>query len=147
MHTEFDPSLPQIVADAEKLKQVFMNLLMNAKQAISGKGEIVVRTSKESSGDRVRVSVTDTRCGITSDLIDKIFDPFFTTNQWEKYRIGTLRQLWYHQDHSGRIEVEITRGKEQIRCHASGTRRLIARHYETGFLENEGIDQTEIVDS
>ncbi len=112
LHTEFDPSLPQIVADAEKLKQVFMNLLMNAKQAISGKGEIVVRTSKESSGDRVRVSVTAHRMRHTSDLIDKIFDPFFTTKPvGEVDRIGTLVSYGIIQDHSGRIEVESHAGK------------------------------------
>ncbi len=52
LHTEFDPSLPQIVADAEKLKQVFHESVDECEAAISGKGEIVVRTSKESSGDR-----------------------------------------------------------------------------------------------
>lgn len=112
LHTEFDPSLPQIVADAEKLKQVFMNLLMNAKQAISGKGEIVVRTSKESPGDRVQVSVTDTGCGIPSDLIDKIFDPFFTTKPvGEGTGLGLSVSYGIIQDHSGRIEVESHAGK------------------------------------
>jgi two-component system, NtrC family, sensor kinase len=107
LRTELDGSLPKMVADAEKLKQVFMNLLMNAKQAISGKGQITIATSKEDSGESVQVSVADTGCGIPSDLIDKIFDPFFTTKPvGEGTGLGLSVSYGIIQDHSGRIEVE-----------------------------------------
>lgn len=112
LRTELDGSLPNMVADAEKLKQVFMNLLMNAKQAISGKGEITIATSKEGSGESVQVSVSDTGCGIPPDLIDKVFDPFFTTKPvGEGTGLGLSVSYGIIQDHGGRIEVESQPGQ------------------------------------
>ncbi len=112
VRTDLDESIPKIIADAEKLKQVFMNLLMNAKQAISRNGEITVTTSIEDSGDSVQVSISDTGCGIPHDLIDKVFDPFFTTKPvGEGTGLGLSVSYGIIQDHNGRIEVESRQGK------------------------------------
>ncbi|MBI5250360.1 MAG: PAS domain S-box protein [Desulfomonile tiedjei] len=112
LRTDLDGLIPKIVADAEKLKQVFMNLMVNAKQAISGRGEITVTTSIEDSANSVRISIADTGCGIPHQLIDKVFDPFFTTKPvGEGTGLGLSVSYGIIQDHNGRIEVESRQGK------------------------------------
>ena len=105
--TRLDGSLPTLIADGEKLKQVFMNLLMNAKQAISGEGLIQVGTRLDSSGRNLLVSISDNGCGIPSRQIDRIFDPFFTTKPvGEGTGLGLSVSYGIIQDHDGRIEVD-----------------------------------------
>lgn len=76
--TEFDTSLPAIVADRELLKQVILNLLINAVQAISTRGDIHIRTWSYTDSQQA-VTIEDSGCGIDLALQTKIFDPFFTT--------------------------------------------------------------------
>jgi signal transduction histidine kinase len=110
--TGLDGNLPSLTADGEKLKQVFMNLLMNARQAISGEGSIEVKTALDSSGKNVLVSISDNGCGIPGSQIDKIFDPFFTTKPvGEGTGLGLSVSYGIIQDHDGRIEVESRPGK------------------------------------
>jgi len=101
-----------VVGDAEKLKQVFMNLLVNAKQAISRSGSISVKSLKETQGQTVKVLISDTGCGIAAQVIDKIFDPFFTTKPpGEGTGLGLSVSYGIIQDHNGRIEVESHTGQ------------------------------------
>ena len=101
-----DRNLPLVFADWEKLKQVFMNLIMNAKQAISSRGTISLETSLEPGSERVRISVSDTGRGMPREMIDKIFDPFFTTKPvGEGTGLGLSVSYGIIQDHGGRIEV------------------------------------------
>lgn len=110
--TRLNGSLPTLIADGEKLKQVFMNLLMNAKQAISGEGLIQVGTSLDSSGRNLLVSISDNGCGIPARQIDRIFDPFFTTKPvGEGTGLGLSVSYGIIQDHDGRIEVDSRPGK------------------------------------
>lgn len=74
-----DLSLPTTLADPVQLQQIFVNLLLNAADAIRGSGEILVRTHRSSDGDYVLASIADTGDGIAPDAVDKIFSPFFTT--------------------------------------------------------------------
>ena len=91
---EHDPRLPQIRADKRQLEQVMMNLVVNARDAMPGGGEISVRseclTLEEPwrkdrvtvpPGDYVRVTVTDQGVGIPADRLEKVFEPFFTTKR------------------------------------------------------------------
>ncbi|MCP1691698.1 two-component system sensor histidine kinase AtoS [Citrobacter farmeri] len=75
---EQDKELPAIVADRELLKQVILNILINAVQAISTCGEIRIRTLSYSTTQQA-VIIEDNGCGIDIALQKKIFDPFFTT--------------------------------------------------------------------
>jgi len=75
---ELDPALPVLQADGEQLKQVLLNLLINACQAIPEAGEIVVRTALDPA-DWLRVEVSDGGTGIPAEQLDKVFDPFFST--------------------------------------------------------------------
>jgi len=74
-------SVPPVLADEGRLAQVFVNLLLNALQAMPegvGPGEICTRTYTSHAGEAV-IEVRDTGCGIPADLLDAVFDPFFTT--------------------------------------------------------------------
>lgn len=75
---DFDPDLPSITGDFSQLQQVFMNLLMNAVQAMDERGCITIET-RSLAEPYVEVAISDTGHGIAPDQVDKIFDPFFTT--------------------------------------------------------------------
>ena len=80
---ELAPDLPPVHAHASRLGQVFLNLLLNAAQAIgegkADRNEIRVRARAAPSGDRVVIEIEDTGSGIPSAILRRIFDPFFTT--------------------------------------------------------------------
>jgi two-component system NtrC family sensor kinase len=109
----FDESLPRIRARADQLRQVFLNLIINAQQAIEGDGEIVISTSRyeQALQPSIVVQLSDSGVGIAEDDLNRIFDPFFSTG-----KKGTGLGLWVTQDivrqHGGRIEVssEVGRG-------------------------------------
>lgn len=102
--------LPQIYCLPSQLEQVFMNLLVNAAQAIETSGTITIRTGQEP--DRVWVEITDTGAGIPPDIMQNIFDPFFTTKP-----VGTGTGLGLPvsygiiERHHGKIEVQSETGK------------------------------------
>ena len=73
---DFGPT-PNVRGSSQQLMQVFLNLVINASQAMTGDGEIRVVTRYD--GDGARVEVYDEGCGIPADQLDRIFDPFFTT--------------------------------------------------------------------
>ncbi|MDD4957606.1 MAG: ATP-binding protein [Candidatus Omnitrophica bacterium] len=74
---DYDPGLPRIKCNEQRLSQVFMNLIMNAVQAIDGHGLILIRTFYDDNF--VYIEVSDTGSGIPENALSKIFDPFFTT--------------------------------------------------------------------
>jgi PAS domain S-box-containing protein len=71
--------LPLVLCAPQELKQVFLNLVVNAAHAIGEAGTIRLRT--EALGHQVEVSVEDDGCGIEPDIVDRVFDPFFTTKR------------------------------------------------------------------
>ncbi len=71
--------VPPIVGDTERLRQVFTNILVNALQAMEGRGTLKVETS--TNGHAVEVAITDTGPGIPAEIREKIFNPFFTTKK------------------------------------------------------------------
>lgn len=107
LETRLQEDLPPLTADGEKLKQVFMNLLMNARQATSVGDRILVETGKDSEDRAITISFSDNGCGIPPETIDKIFDPFFTTKPvGEGTGLGLSVSYGIIQDHNGRIEVD-----------------------------------------
>jgi len=103
-------SIPDILCHPMQLNQVFMNILVNAAQAIENRGEIAVRTWSEDGSVCVRIS--DTGVGIPRENLSRIFEPFFTTKEVAK---GTGLGLSIAYDivkkHRGTIEVESEVGK------------------------------------
>ncbi len=110
--SELDPRLPQVRARADQLRQVFLNLLLNAQQAIDGGGTINVSTSRygQSIQPSVMVQISDSGVGISADDLTRIFEPFFSTR-----KKGTGLGLWVTQDivrqHGGRIDVTSDRDR------------------------------------
>ena len=112
IETKLDNSIPVLCADGEKLKQVFMNLLMNAKQAMTGQGRIKISTDYHSSRNQVNVTVADSGAGIPPKILEKIFDPFFTTKPTgEGTGLGLSVSYGIIKDHHGEINVQSTPGK------------------------------------
>ncbi len=98
--------LPEIQADPNKLKQVFINLVMNATQAMKGGGILSIRTSLV-NGQEVEAAVSDSGPGIPAGVRERIFDPFFST---KKEGEGTGLGLYICRniiaEHKGRIFLE-----------------------------------------
>lgn len=112
IRTQFDGQLPDIAGDAEKLKQVFMNMLINARQAIGKNGQITVTTGLDPAGGSVTIAFRDDGPGIAPDLQDKIFDPFFTTKPTgQGTGLGLSVSYGIVEDHQGDIEVTSEAGQ------------------------------------
>jgi PAS domain S-box-containing protein len=109
---DFDAMLPRVVVDIGKLRQVFMNLIMNARQSIEGNGQITVATRDDSKRGGFRVTVSDTGTGIPDDARDSIFDPFFTTKEpGQGTGLGLAVSYGIIQEHDGDISFESELGK------------------------------------
>jgi len=105
--------LPPLKCYPRLLTQVFVNLLVNACQAIEKQGKIWVRTFKQNG--YYCVQVEDTGCGISKENLNKIFDPFFTTKEVNKGTgLGLSISYGIVQKHQGKIEVESEPGKGTI---------------------------------
>ena len=102
--------IPQVNCVASQLNQVFMNLLVNAGQAIETRGEITICTRHRD--DMVEISIADTGSGIPEDKIDHIFEPFFTTKPVGKGTgLGLSLSYGVVQKHGGTLEVESEAGR------------------------------------
>jgi two-component system NtrC family sensor kinase len=115
--TELDPGLPQAWGDADLIKQVILNLLVNAQQAIEGKGRVTVQTRRlankvDGAGESMlEVIVVDTGCGIPQANLQRIFDPFFTSKEVGKGTgLGLSVSYGIVKAHGGKISVESTVG-------------------------------------
>jgi len=102
--------LPEVWCLPSQLNQVFMNLLVNAGQAIVGKGDIGIRTGQR--GEEVFVAITDSGGGISPENQRRLFEPFFTTKPVGKGTgLGLSLAFSIVQRHGGRIEVDSEVGK------------------------------------
>jgi signal transduction histidine kinase len=79
VETSFDPRAPKVSADADQLQQVFLNLLLNARDAMPDGGDLRLRLSHDEQANEVSVEVSDTGHGIPEEVLPRVFDPFFTT--------------------------------------------------------------------
>ena len=103
-------SLPIILMDREQMKQVFLNLLLNAIQAMPGGGHLTLRGQNSGDGQWIHISIQDSGIGISSENINKLFDPFFSTKEGG---IGLGLSITHRiiDQHHGKIEVESAPGK------------------------------------
>ncbi len=109
---DFDQRVPRLVLDQERIKQVFLNLLMNAKQAIRGEGTIRLTTCYDDRTRQVAVAVSDDGEGIETQNLSRVFDPFFTTKATgEGTGLGLSVSYGIIQDHGGDIQVSSEPGK------------------------------------
>jgi signal transduction histidine kinase len=99
-----DPGVAPVHGNAGKLQQVFLNLFLNARDAMEGGGVLEIRTSSEDMSARVEVS--DTGHGIAQEHLHRIYDPFFTTKATRKGTgLGLSVSYGIIQEHGGTIEV------------------------------------------
>jgi signal transduction histidine kinase len=113
---EFGENLPKVWIDREQMKQVFMNLILNAIQAMKEGGSIYIATRRisrngpEPAGEFVQIEIRDTGIGIPEESLQHIFDPFFTSKE-EGSGLGLAVSHQIVQEHGGFVTVESTVGK------------------------------------
>lgn len=105
-----EPELPQVPLSGDHLKQVILNLVRNAEDAMPGGGQLTVRTTGNAEGVEMRVS--DTGCGIAGECLERLFDPFFTTKETERgMGLGLAVSYSIIRRSNGDIKVESEVGK------------------------------------
>jgi PAS domain S-box-containing protein len=105
--SDYASHLPPISGDSEKLKQVYINMLNNAHDAIGSDGAITIMTHHDMDAGEIVITFMDSGRGIPSEIINKIFDPFFSTKGvGEGTGLGLSVTLGIIKDHGGHIEVE-----------------------------------------
>lgn len=114
----YDVTIPPVRGDANSLKQVFLNLMKNASQAIKGKGEIEVSTRwitdhKLKGQSSMAVEIRDSGKGIPKDSLDKIFNPFYTTKK-KGSGLGLFLAYQIIAKHGGAVFVESELGKGSV---------------------------------
>jgi len=109
---DYDPNLPPLAADEDKLKRIFTNLVLNAFQAMQPGGRLTVCTSHDREKNGVRIIFSDTGCGIPEEIRHKIFEPFFTTKPPGKGTgLGLAVSYGIVKEHKGEFSVISEKGK------------------------------------
>ncbi len=109
---DYDKKVPHMLLDEKKIKQVLINLIMNAKHAVGRKGSIRLITGFKALSNQVTIKVMDTGYGIEKKNLERIFDPFFTTKRTgEGTGLGLSVSYGIIKNHGGDIFVESIPGK------------------------------------
>lgn len=111
VHTTFPDALPQLLLDRGQIRQVLVNLVMNAVQAIGNGGRLEISIEQTGSGETL-LAISDSGQGIAPDNIGRIFDPFFTTKGVDEGTgLGLSLSYGIIRDHGGTIEVQSVVGE------------------------------------
>jgi two-component system NtrC family sensor kinase len=109
---DFEENLPRTLIDPAQMQQVFMNMIINAAEAIEGNGRLMIATSYDAPGRFIRVRFTDTGHGISEQDLEKIFDPFFTTKEvGHGTGLGLAISFGIVKEHGGTISVNSRAGE------------------------------------
>lgn len=112
IQTHFDPALPRVIGDENKLEQLFMNLIINAGESMEGRGTLTLRTEFTLDTNEVRIECSDTGRGIAEEHMRRIFEPFFTTKRRVKGTgLGLSISHGIVELHGGNITVESHTGR------------------------------------
>jgi two-component system, NtrC family, sensor kinase len=99
-------SLPLVYSDAQQLNHMFMNIIINAAQAMDGTGTLTATTYRSSDINKVCIEISDTGPGIPKDVLPNIFDPFFTTkDEGEGTGLGLSLVYGIIENHGGKIKA------------------------------------------
>jgi len=112
---KFQPHLPEVMVDAGEIQQVFMNMIINAAEAMEGHGKLTLETSSDQQKQWVICRIIDTGCGIAREHLSQLFEPFFTTKEPGK-GTGLGLSICYGiiRRHKGKIEVESEPGRGTV---------------------------------
>jgi len=112
---DYDKNAPPLMLDEKKIKQVFMNLIMNAKHAVGKSGTIRLSTEYNQANKQLTIKISDTGYGIEKKNLSRIFDPFFTTKPTgEGTGLGLSVSYGIIKSHGGEIFVESKPGKGTV---------------------------------
>jgi signal transduction histidine kinase len=105
---KLEADLPQVLADARRIEQVFVNLITNAAHAMPDGGTLTLRTGHDPRRPHaIFTEFTDTGAGISADLLPRVFDPFFTTKEpGQGTGLGLAISQRIVTDHGGELEVQ-----------------------------------------
>lgn len=109
----YDQSLPPLLVDPNLLHQAFLNILVNAQQAMPQGGSLTVVTGRGAAGSAVEVRIGDTGSGIAADQLPRIFQPFFTTKS-QGTGLGLPIAARIVEQHGGRIRVASEPGRGSV---------------------------------
>jgi two-component system NtrC family sensor kinase len=105
--SNLDPKLPLVVFDPSQIERVFMNIIINAAEAMEGKGKLVLMTKFDPLENLVEIGFKDTGPGISKENLEKIFSPFFTTKDpGHGTGLGLAISYGIVKEHKGMISVE-----------------------------------------
>ena len=107
---EFKEGLPLIMFDKDQIQQVFMNLIVNAQEAMPDGGRIIIRAKMSDDNKFIEIEFSDSGTGISEENINKIFDPFFTTKEMGT-GLGLSISLGIIENHGGKLEVSSAPGE------------------------------------
>jgi len=109
--SSFEENLPEIMGDRSRLEEVFLNLFINAADAMNGKGKLTIATQM-GKNDCVRILVSDTGKGVDKEFLPHIFEPFFTTKDPGRGTgLGLSIVYGIIKRHKGTIEAESEQGR------------------------------------
>lgn len=109
---KLDQTIPPFPSDIQQMNHLFMNIILNAAQAMDGQGRLTVTTRLSDDGKRAHIEISDTGPGIPENILPHIFDPFFTTKE-EGKGTGLGLSLVYGivENHNGHISVRSKLGE------------------------------------
>ena len=109
---DFTENIPQVVIDPSQMQQVFMNMIINAAEAMGGNGQLTLATRLDTVEGFIEVEFADTGHGITEENLERIFDPFFTTKEvGHGTGLGLAISYGIIKEHKGVISVQSEVGK------------------------------------
>lgn len=109
-------AVPQVTADINQIRQVLINIFINAAQAMLDAGTLTIITNKVKFEELIEIRITDTGVGISKSDIKRVFEPFFTTKKGKGTGLGLSISYSYVKNHNGEINIqsEINKGTEVI---------------------------------
>jgi PAS domain S-box-containing protein len=107
--------LPLVQSDIQQLNHLFMNIILNAAQAMDGKGQLMLKTGLSSNDNKVRIEISDSGPGIPEATLPHIFEPFFTTKEeGEGTGLGLSLVYGIVENHGGQIKARNVKNKGAI---------------------------------
>ncbi|KPK93103.1 MAG: hypothetical protein AMJ88_09220 [Anaerolineae bacterium SM23_ 63] len=104
---QFDNGLPKVVVDPSQMQQVFINMIVNAAEAMEDNGRLTLGTRYDTVEEAIEIEIADTGYGIPEEDVDKLFDPFFTTKDvGHGTGLGLAISYGIIKEHRGTISVE-----------------------------------------
>lgn len=110
IRTDLDPDLPAVMTDQDQMRQVVLNIILNASEAMAEKGELHISSRRDPQRGRVEISFRDTGPGIPDDIKGKLFEPFFTTKATGT-GLGLAIAYGIMERHGGEIRLDSRVGR------------------------------------